>query len=288
MKKRKWLTLTISLVLVAGIAIGAFMLLGGDTGSAYAQASAKTGSITSYYSFSGNVGVKDSQSISADANATVREVYVSEKDVVKKGDRLIRLSSGDTIKAGVGGEVTSLPFEKDDDVKAGDVLAEIVNFDNLEIRVKVDEYDVKAVSIGKTALVTLNALGTSFETTVVDFNRQATQSGDISYYMATLEVPDAQDVLPGMQVDVKIMNEHVENTTVISMNALQFDEYNQPFVMAVDASGNTNNVPVSVGTNDGVNVEIVSGVRSGETILVPPQAAASSMTMGGVGGQNGV
>lgn len=286
-KGKKWIWVSLLVVVVAVVAV---VLLGGNRqqASAVYQETAVTGSITSYYSFTGNVKVENSQSIAATASVTVREVYVKDGDHVLKGDRLLRMSDGETIKAGVSGEVNKLHIEKDDEVKAGDALIDIVDFDNMIVEIKVDEFDVPAVTVGKTAQVTVNALGETFETTVTDLDRQATQSGDVSYYIATLALGDVEGVLPGMQVDVKILNAHAENVTTISMNALQFTETNQAYVLRQGVSGDEE-VPVSVGVNDGITVEILGGLRSGETVTVPAKAATGGMMVmgGGMGGGSG-
>jgi len=286
-KRKKWIWLVL-LIVVAAVAVPMLQIGNPQSPRALEQEVATTGSITSNYSFTGNVKVKNSQSITATATATVREVYVREGDHVVKGDRLMRTSDGETIKAGVSGEVTTLHMEKDDDVKAGDALIDIVDFDSLIIEIKVDEFDVPAVVVGKTAHVTVNALNETFETTVTRLDRQATQEGNVSYYTATLALGDLQGVLPGMQVDVKLLNAHAENVTTLSMNALQFTDTNQPYVM-IQGSNGVQNVPVTVGVNDGIRVEILSGVRSGDTVLIPAKAAPNGMMFmgGGPGGSNG-
>lgn len=278
MKKKR--IVWVLLVLVVVVAVGVLLLNGQGSGNvAYAQEHAQTQTITTYYSFSGNVVVKDSEELTAGSSATVRDIYVEKGDRVQKDDRLIRLSDGETLKAGIAGEVASLPVKEDEDVKAGAVLISIVDFDDLEIEIKVDEYDVSAVEVGKEATVTIDALGNSFTSTVTDFDRQANLSSNTTYYLATLDVGQIDGILPGMQVDVKILKDHAENVTAISMNALKFDEYNQPYVLVADEKGKAVQTPVEVGVNDGVYVEIKSGLKTGDEVLVEPRAASFGMMM---------
>ncbi len=287
-KKKRGTVLLIALVAVVAIG-GTVLFQGGKADSEYIEEAARTGSISTYYSFSGAVEVKHSQDIQAPAPATVRELYVKKGDRVAKEDRLLRLSTGETVKAGIAGEVANLPVEKDDDVQAGTPLISIVDFDDMEIRVKVDEFDVSAVTVGKAVLVTVNALDRTFETVVTDLDKQATRSGDVSYYMATLALEEEiEGLLPGMQVDTRVLNAQVENVTTLSMKALQFDGYNQPYVLMRDGRA-TKNVAVTVGVNDGVNVEIVSGLRSGDVALVSAKAGEQGFMrgIGAMGGGNG-
>jgi len=118
-KKKKGRKMMGVAVLALVIVAGALFLLNGDSQATetFAQEVAVSGSITSYYSFTGYVKVKSSQNITATAPATVREVYVIEGEHVGKNDRLLRTSDGITIKAGVSGEVDKLHVAKDDDIQ---------------------------------------------------------------------------------------------------------------------------------------------------------------------------
>jgi HlyD family secretion protein len=273
MKKKKgkrWMVIA-ALALVIVFAVLLFNRNNQAT-AAFTQEIAATGSITSYYSFSGHIKVENSQSITATAPVTIREIYVREGNYVNKTDRVLRTSDGVTIKAGVSGEVERLHVAKDDEVQPGDPLIDIVDFDHMAIEIRVDEFDVTAVNVGESALVTVNALGETFETTVTRLDRRAMREGDISYYKAELALGEIAGLLPGMQVDVKICNAHAENVTFISMNALQFFQDNTPFVTMMRGNSHVE-IPVRVGVNDGVNIEIAEGVRSGETVMVPAHNA---------------
>jgi len=292
-KKKKGRMMMGVVVLTLIVVAGALFLLNGDSQAAatFTQEVAVSGSITSYYSFTGHVKVENNQNITATAPVTVRDVYVREGDFVAKNDRLLRTSDGTVIKAGVGGEVDKLHVAKDDDVQIGEQLIDIVDYEHMVIEIRVDEFDVPAVTVGTSAQVTVNALAQTFDSVVTRLERQATREGDISYYTAELALDKMEGVLPGMQVDVKICYAYAENAITISMDALQFDSANQPYVTTMQSNGGTREVPVRIGVNDGIRVEIVDGVRSGETVLLPAKVESIGMpfrnaareSMGGIG-----
>ena len=74
--------------------------------------------------------------------------------------------------------VAPLSSVESNTVAAGSPVIEIVNFDALEIIVKIDEYDVNAVAVGDEALVTVDALGESFEGQITRISKIAQQSGE--------------------------------------------------------------------------------------------------------------
>lgn len=267
-KKRKWLKWVILLAALAVMAV-VFMLpkLRTASESLYKSETVTRGSISTYYSFSGSVKLARSESHSALSACEVREVYVSEGDRVKKDDRLMRLSDGRTLKAGMDGEVTDVAFEKDDNVAAGQTLVEIADFDSMRIEFDVDEFDVDAVSVGADARVTIDALDCEFISPITRVSKIASTVGDIAYYSARVEpdmdaLPDG--ILPGMRVDVKVTGACADDALMIKMDALSFDEYNKPYVLVDGAEGKERRY-VETGINDGVYVQITGGLSEGET-----------------------
>ena len=270
MKKKKIIVGLIILVAILAVAVYWFLSSSGTgsmRGGYYESETSRLGNIATYYNFTGNVAVKESQQAAAYSAATVREIYVAEGDVVAKGDALARLSDGTLLSAEIVGEVTAVNASVDEAVAAGSPVIEIVNFDALEIIVKIDEYDVNAVAVGDEALVTVDALGESFEGQITRISKIAQQSGDVAYFEATIAADTEVELLPGMKVSAKVLNESVENVVVVSMDALQFDAYNQPYVLKLSGREYVQ-VPVTVGINDGTSVQILSGVSAGETVYI--------------------
>lgn len=263
-KKRRWL-LPVLVLIFLGIA-GYILIL--PKQEALTQVAVQTGTIETYYNFEGNVTAPGQQSISASAADTVRDVYVVANQYVKKDDRLLKLTNGGTVSADRDGEITGLFVRTNDVVSAGQILVQIADLDAMEIEVKVDEYDIGAVDIGKSAQVTIEAIDQTVEASITKINKLATATGDLSYYNVTLsfDQPQVKGVLPGMRVSAKILNARAENVTILKMSALRFDDYNQPYVL-IKKEKEVQEVPVTVGISDGVNVEILSGVQAGENVL---------------------
>lgn len=282
-KRKRWRWLIVAAVIVLAIIALIFWNQSRNASSRYQEESVRTGSIETYYSFSGSVAVRDSQSINAQTNATVREIYVRQDQLVQADEPLLRLSSGDIIKADIAGEVTEIHVSQGDTVAMGTPLVDIVDFENLQAVFKVDEFDVGAVTAGKEASVTIDALAWTYQETVEHIAKQALTSGggmsggglvsassgsDVTYYEAKIAVPLDERILPGMKVDVRILNERADNTLLLSMDALRFDAYNKPYVLMRASNGDVVQVSVTVGIQDGATVQILDGLRSGDTVLI--------------------
>ena len=267
-KKRRALRWIIPLLLM--LVVVGFFILRPRAQIRYIEATAFTGDISTTYSFTGNIIAPRRQTIFAPANATVKDVYVSANEDVKSGDRLIRLSNGAVIKADLAGEVVRLNARKDDVVPAGMELMAIVDVNELEVEISVDEYDVEAVAIGKGVAITVNALGVECGGTVKSLDKDADTSGGLSTYTAAIAVDAPEGVLPGMQVEVKMLNKSAAGVTLLKVDALQFSEDNRAYALVKGADGNYVPRFVETGINDGANVEIRSGLASGETVYYAP------------------
>ena len=269
-KKRKWLKWVI-LTAVVLLIVAWMMLFNKTTESvAYNRMTAQQGDLTTYYNFDGTVRAKRSQTIAAQAADTVKTVYVAQNARVKKDDRLYKTESGTTVRAGIDGEVTGLFVHEGDVIAAGETTVEIMDLDDLEVRLSVDEYDVAAMTPGVPVEVTVLALDRTFSSTVTSLDKNGTASGDLSYYTAYADLDAEAGVYPGMQVSAKALRSQALGATILKTDAIQFDEYNKPYVLMYSADGkNTLRVPVSVGVSDGIYCEITQGVNPGDTVLVP-------------------
>lgn len=270
MKKRgKRLRWVVLLLLVALAAAGVLMLNRQTKSAAYTEVAATEGDLTTYYNFDGLVCAPSMQTITAKEAGTVRTVYVQQNQQVRKGDRIYRLEDGETVKADMAGEVTGLFVKEGDVVTAGMTAAEIIDMERLEVQLDVDEYDVKAVTPGTPVSVTVLATDEQIDGSVSALNKNGTASGDLSYYTVTVPVGGLSGAYPGMQVSAKVLREQAVGAVLLRLDAVQFDEYNKPFVYMASGGDEPARVPVTVGMSDGITCEITSGLSAGDTVLKP-------------------
>ena len=269
MKRKKWIKWAILLAAAAAAAVWLGLMGGKGDAAAYNETVVQLGSLTTYYHFDGVVHAKRSQTITVQAADTVRSVYVVQNQQVRKGDRLYRTDGGETVKAEIDGEVTGLYIHEGDVIAAGAKTAEIIDLENLEVQLSVDEYDVGAMTKGKAAEVTVLAQGAAYDGVVTALDKNGTASGDLSYYTAYVDLEKTEGVYPGMQVSAKVLRSHAENAVLLKMDAVQFDEYNKPYVLVRRKAGEEPvHTPVTVGASDGVTCVIESGLAAGDTVCV--------------------
>ena len=269
-KKKKWLTWVIVLAIAAVFAAWLMIFSKGTQSAVYTDVQAVTGDLETYYNFDGLVKAKRTQTITSAQAGTVRTVYVRQNEQVKKGAKLYRLDDGETVQADMAGEVTGLYIEEGSVVSAGETTAQIIDMSSLEVELKVDEYDVAAVTPGMPVQISVLATGGQFTGSVTALDKNGTASGDLSYYTAAVALESGEGVYPGMQISAKILREKAENAVLLRQDAIQFDEYNKPYVYMRGADGKeVVQVGVSVGASDGIYCEITDGLKAGDTVLKP-------------------
>lgn len=268
-KKRlkRAITLAVLLVLLAG-AFYLFVLpkLAAGATTTYDSYTAVKGSISNDLSFSGSISVKNSETLSAGADGIVRKIYVTEEQAVKKDDKLMRLSTGETLKASFDGQVNEISVAEGDSVSANASLIQIVDFNNLKVSLRVDEYAISRLKVGQACSVNVKALELTFGSTISHINRIASSGGNTAYYTVTAEVSVTDDVLPGMQTTVTVPREAAVNAVILNKDALSFDRGNNAYVLVKAEDGSMEQKQLTVGVDNDNYVEVAEGLSEGEVV----------------------
>ncbi len=274
----KRLLLWIILLGLAAVAVHFFVLPRLEAGATttYNSYTARTGTISNSLSFSGSIQVQNNETISSDSSATVRQIYVAEGDKVVRDQRLMRLSNGSTLKASFDGEVNQINVEVGDEVGANASLIQIVDFEHMQVSMRVDEYSISDLQVGQNCRITVTALGETFDSQIAHINRIPSGGGNTAYYTVTAELQVTRDVLPGMAATVTIPQEEAVDTVILNKAALSFGRDNSAYVLMYDEQQALQQVPVTVGLDNDNYVEITSGLKAGDTVYAQVTAASGS------------
>ena len=288
---RRVLVTLLVLAVLAGAGLFAVDKLRQQYVVTYDAYTAARGTISNSLSFSGSLQLIDSATYTADASTTVRSVFVEKGADVKKGDKLMRLTNGQSVEAEFDGRVNQLMVTEGDSVASGAELVQVADFSHMKVSVRVDEYDINDVRVGDACRVTTTATERVFESALADINYISSSGGSVAYYTATAYVDVAQDagVYPGMQVTMTIPQQEAADVVVLKMDAVSFDENNRAFVYTVGEGEEMEKTYIETGVSNGNYVEIKSGVSENDTVYAVTKTAASSalnsMLSGIFGGQ---
>ncbi|MCI8560861.1 MAG: HlyD family efflux transporter periplasmic adaptor subunit [Dorea sp.] len=144
----------------------------------------------------------------------------------------------------------------------------IVEQDNAKIIVDVDELDILSVEKDQTAVVVLDAVENERYTgTVTKINNTASAGSGSTKYEVEITVPMDENMRMGMSASAAIQISTSENTLLLPMSALQ-QKGEETFVYTKkDKDGSlSGETAVETGLSDGQNVEILNGLKEGDTI----------------------
>ena len=169
--------------------------------------------------------------------AKTAEEYLKEfKDAVESADDNLenaenKLSNTQdsvddyTITAPISGTVITKNAKVGDKISKSSsgttTMAVIYDLSTMTLEMSVDELDVSSVKVGQSVEITADAVeGETFTGIVTNVSLQSSYSNGVTNYPVTVTLDDTGSLLPGMNVDAKIILDSSENALVIPASAL--------------------------------------------------------------------
>lgn len=155
-------------------------------------------------------------------------------------------------------------------------LAIIADMDTIKFTVKVDELEISKIQKGQSVLITVDALDEKEYTGYVDnINIVGTVLNGVTTYDIKVIVNNPEGLLPGMNVDADIQIVYVKDVVRVPLSAV----IKGNFVYVKDSNPNYQDkdskvpkgyrkVSVEIGENDSEYIEIKSGIKAGDKVLV--------------------
>lgn len=246
-----------------------------------------------------NIDVKssiDSQNIS---------IQQAQSDLESKKAQL----NGTSITSPFDGVIVTQTVKVGDSMQQGKVIATIMDLSQMQAVVTVDELDIAKVQIGQKANITLDALpGKEFTGKVTKINDIGAPSNGVTTYDVTVIIDKPDQIKVGMTSNATIEVSSKDHVLVLPIEAVQ-GTGDQRFVIipgtptgspapgavnpnrinrpkqgngALNGMGAQNMRRVTVGLMNENDVEIVSGLKEGEPVLIPITTSQTSTTQQGL------
>jgi len=186
------------------------------------------------------------------------------------------------ITAPIDGIVVGKPTPAGQTVAQGistpQVIMTIADMSQMQIKVSVDETDIGKVQMGQSVSFTVDAYqDKTFTGKVTNISKSSTTSSNVIYYPVYVDVDSdsAQGLLyPSMTARVTINVGESKNALVVPLSAVK-ESNGQKYVQLM-VNGAPQDTPVAVGLSDNDVIEIVSGLKDGDSIVVPTAVKAKT------------
>lgn len=216
------------------------------------------------------------------------------------------------LTAPISGQIITKKMKKGDKISTstqasadGNTMAVIYDLSSLKFEMKVDELDIRKVKIGQKVEVTCEALeGKKMTGHVENISLKSNNQNGVTQYPVLVRMDKVYELLPGMNVDAKIIVKKEKQVNSIPLECLQRgnvvyvkDKTKEKTTEEKKVKIAVNNptqeinssipegfkeVKVTVGIDDGDYVQIKSGLKEDDVIYTPTvQQTSLSVRMDG-------
>lgn len=153
----------------------------------------------------------------------------------------------------------------------GTTVATVANMSDLIFDGNIDETEVGSLSEGMNILITIGALPDySSEATLEYISPKAVETNGANQFeiKAAVKTGDGHRIRSGYSANAEVVLQEVKGVVSVPESALEFDG-DKTFVYLLTSPQEFVRTAVETGLSDGVNIEIISGLKAGDKVRGP-------------------
>ena len=178
-------------------------------------------------------------------------------------------NGGQSVAASMSGIIKNVMVSDGQFVEEGTPLVELTNNRRLLLQAEVSQSLLPKLRMVKSA-----NFKTSYQKeaqSIDDYNGRLVSYGKVmdqgsSFIPVVFELDNLHDLIPGSYVELFLLTNPIEKDLVISKSSLMQD-YNLKYVYVQTGGESFEKREVKLGIDDGVNVQILSGISEGEWVV---------------------
>jgi HlyD family secretion protein len=141
------------------------------------------------------------------------------------------------------------------------------------VRGKVDEADIGRVRLGQSAKITTESFRDKvFEGRVTQISPIGVEKDNVTTFEVEVSIDNpGQELKANMTANAEIILERHSDSLLLPEAAVTYDEKRNAFVDLADpgAKNGRRRVPVKVGVGNGTKLQVLSGVKAGDKVVLP-------------------
>ena len=155
--------------------------------------------------------------LTANASGQLVKMDVSQGDEVKAGQVLAQVEKGPYVRSPVDGTVTDVRMQQGDYVAASNVILVVAKTSDMYITANVEETNILKIQVGQSVSVSLDAYGRSFDGYVEDVNTVTSTklTGSASSFTTSGTYTKVTQLIP---IKIKLLDD-VDLASIIGTNA---------------------------------------------------------------------
>lgn len=198
-----------------------------------------------------------------------------------------------SIRAPFSGILATLDVKRGDSASVATSMATVISAQQIA-EISLNEVDVAKVKNGQKAILTFDAVpDLSLTGKVISVDVIGTVSQNVVSYKVKIAL-DAQDsrVKPGMSVSVSIITQAKQDVLMIPSSSVKSQGGNSVVqtvllpansnltatITAAEAKASLQSVPIEVGVSNDTSIEVISGLKEGDEVVVRTISATAAKT----------
>lgn len=180
------------------------------------------------------------------------------------------------------GIVTEVFYEAGDRLRDNGAMLSYTAPDDMTISVDVTQEDIVDLEVGDRVDITFAAYeGASYEGSIRSINTTATsrESNTVSYTVVIAVEGDTTLLYSGMTADIIFVTQQKEDVLYITRKAVM-EEDGKSYVYYKNSAGEMERKEIETGMDNGVNIEVLSGLKEGDTIYLASRVNSEDAVMG--------
>lgn len=187
------------------------------------------------------------------------------------------------VTAPISGKILDIKVQDGDGINPGDILLTLGNPAQELVKLQLGTLDAAKVKINQLARLksigpnpqkytgrvqTLHPIATSSREDENGSSKGNSSSQATVPAIVKLDKPTGT-LIPGSQVSVEIVVQERQDVVAVSLEAIQRSDDGEPFVWVRDRNGKAQKQKVSLGLESATEVEVKSGLKAGDKIIIP-------------------
>jgi len=273
MKGKKWVVIIVFLLFLGFVGFSIYNTTQEDDTVTVRTAEVEESDITEVVVTTGIIEPSQTQEIVG--QGVVAELNVSVGDSVEEGDTLVSYVDGTSFTANFNGTVTEVNVteeEADANAQQGQPSLVVSDLNNLQVAVQLSRSDAALVNVDQA--VEMEYADTFYDGTVsfidpVATSEQTQMGSSISLGATIAFDSDTDDLIAGFEIDVDIIVDSAENALVIPIEALNYNQDNEPYVYIV-TDGQVSEVMIETGIQSDAHIQVTDGLSEGDQVVLSP------------------
>jgi len=289
----KKIIISIVLVLIIGTIIAVNIVNSKEKGTAVKVEKITKGDIKSTIETSGEIKPKITKNIffTNDVPLKVKKVFFGKYDRVKKDDRLVEFeiptgitsTNKDKIlnmeKSTIDGVLTEVNVKEDSYTDSVQPAFVIVDTQNLFVNASVKDKYINKIKEGQSVVITCDAFnkdekynGKVTRVAPIAVKSTVAQQSENVFIDVEISLDKISDTMkPGLKVNCNITTDEKKDTLIGKFEMLKDDKDDNKFVFIVDSkTKKLKKEKIKLGILSDMEFEILSGVKSGDMIVIDP------------------